>query len=134
MCLSRVRYGQKRIFARCFIVMGYYTAYQDLPLSNASQKTMISNIYYPIFQDAHNWESPSHRNLWDGIGDMHARHAFDLKGRTWTQVPRAECMAMRQARADDHNRIFQHKKRALRRISIYSETLSAICTTMRYSS
>ena len=102
-------------FTRCFIVMGYYIAYQDLSRSKVSRETVITNVYYPIFQDAHNWENPSQRALWDGIGDsipypirklceqagmkklleygsyyseIRPRGTlFDLKGRIWAQVP-----------------------------------------------
>lgn len=132
--LERVGAGR---FARCFIVMGYYIAYQDLSLSKVSRDTVIANIYYPIFGDAHNWESPSHRDLWDGFGDIPEPikaicervsaqklleygtyyseirprgTLFDLKGRTWAQVTRAERLAMGQARAAAHNRTFQHKE------------------------
>lgn len=52
-------------FARCFIVMGYYIAYQDLSLSKISRETMIKNVYYPIFRDAHHWQTPTQRDLWD---------------------------------------------------------------------
>jgi len=137
-CARRVleRVGAGR-FARCFIIMGYYIAYQDLSLSKVSRDTVIANIYYPIFGDAHNWESPSHRDLWDGLGDIPetikaaCEHAaaqklmeygtyysklrprgtlFDLKGRTWAQVSQPERLAMGQARAADHNKIFQHRE------------------------
>lgn len=129
--------AEKGRFARCFIVMGYYIAYQDLSRSKVSRETMISNIYYPIFRNSHNWENPSHRDLWDGLGEIpepiqkHCEQIaiqklleygsyyseirprgtlFDLKGRTWEQVSKQERMAMGQARAADHNRIFQHKE------------------------
>lgn len=129
--------AEKGSFTRCFIVMGYYIAYQDLSRSKVSRETMIANIYYPIFRDAHNWKSPSHRNLWDGLGDIPEPikklceqavsqklleygtyyseirprgNLFNLEGRTWAQVSRPERMAMGQARAEDHNKIFQHKE------------------------
>lgn len=54
-------------FARCFIVMGYYIAWQDLSLSKVSRETMIANVYYPIFGDAHHWEAPTRRDLWDWL-------------------------------------------------------------------
>lgn len=124
-------------FTRCFIIMGYYIAYQDLSRSKVSRETVIANIYYPIFGDAHNWEAPAHRDLWAGIGDIPdplkilceqaaARKLleyrtyyselrprgtlFDLKGRSWAQVPQTERLAMGQIRAADHNKIFQHKE------------------------
>lgn len=124
-------------FARCFIVMGYYIAYQDLSRSKISRETMIANIYYPLFQDAHNWETPAHRDLWAGVGDIPdpiktaceqaamrkllgygsyyseirpRGTLFDLKGRTWAQVSTSERLAMGKARTADHNKIFQHKE------------------------
>ena len=137
LCAKRVlRKAPKGTFSRCFIVMGYYIAYQDLSRSKVSRETVISNIYYPIFQDAHNWESPSHRDLWDGLGDIPEPvkalceqaaanklleygtyyseirprgTLFDLKGRAWAQVPPQERAAMGKARTADHNKIFQHK-------------------------
>lgn len=132
--LERVEKGR---FSRCFIVMGYYIAYQDLSRSKVSRETMIANIYYPIFQDAHNWKSPAHKDLWAGLGDIpepvkllceqaatskllkygtyyseiRSRGTlFDLKGRTWAQVPQAQRLAMGQMRAADHNKIFQHRQ------------------------
>lgn len=142
-------------FARCFIVMGYYIAYQDLSRSKVSRETMIANIYYPIFRDAHHWEEPSHRSLWDGIGDIPdtmkalceqaARQKlleygtyyseirprgtlFDLKGRSWAQVPETERLAMGKARADDHNKIFQHKESLEENKQILSEYVSFLIT------
>ena len=137
-CARRVlEKAEKGRFTRCFIVMGYYIAYQDLSRSKVSRETMIANIYYPIFQAAHNWESPTHRDLWAGLGDIpesvkavceqaasqklleyrtyyseiRSRGTlFDLKGRTWAQVPQSERLAMGWARAADHNKIFQHKE------------------------
>lgn len=131
--LERAENGR---FVRCFIIMGYYIAYQDLSRSKVSRETMIANIYYPIFKDAHNWESPSHKDLWDGLGDLPEAvkdvceqaavkklleygtyyselrprgTLFDLKGRTWAQVSPQERAAMGAVRAEDHNKIFQHK-------------------------
>lgn len=54
-------------FARCFIMMGYYIAWQDLSLSKVSRETMITNVYYPIFRDAHHWEAPARKDLWDWL-------------------------------------------------------------------
>ena len=137
-CARRVlERAEKGRFVRCFIIMGYYIAYQDLSRSKISRETMIANIYYPIFQDAHNWELPSRKNLWDGLEDLPkaAKEVceqaavkklleygtyyselrprgtlFDLRGRTWAQVPEPQRLAMGQVRATDHNKIFQHKQ------------------------
>ena len=65
--LERAENGK---FVRCFIVMGYYIAYQDLSRSKVSRETMIANVYYPIFGDAHHWDAPVHRFLWTGVGDI----------------------------------------------------------------
>lgn len=137
-CAQRVlEIAQRGRFVRCFIVMGYYIAYQDLSMSKVSRETMIANIYYPIFQNANNWESPARRDLWAGLGDIpeplkiiceqaaeqklleygtyyskiRPRGTFfDLGGRTWAQVPPGDRMAMGRVRAEDHNKIFQHKE------------------------
>lgn len=55
------------VFSRCFIIMGYYIAWQDLSRSKVSRETMITNVYYPIFGDARHWESPTRRDLWDWL-------------------------------------------------------------------
>lgn len=138
LCARRVlETAEKGRFARCFIVMGYYIAYQDLSRSKVSRETVISNIYYPIFHDAHNWESPTYVDPWAGIGDIPdpvravceqaaaqkllqygtyysnlwpRKAAFDFNGRTWVQMPQAERLAWGRERAKDHNKTFQHKE------------------------
>lgn len=136
-CARHVLDTARSRFARCFIVMGYYIAYQDLSLSKVSRETVIANIYYPILRDAHNWESPTGRDPWDGLGEVSPsvkevceRAAvnklleygtyyseirprgtlFDLRGRTWAQVPPEERMALGQVRTAAHNKIFQYKE------------------------
>lgn len=137
-CARRVlERAEPGVFVRCFLVMGYYIAYQDLSRSKISRETVIANVYEPIFHDAHNWHSPSHRDPWDGLGDIPEPiktaceeaavqklleygtyyseirprgTLFDLKGRTWAEVSQAERNAMGQARAADHNKLFQHKE------------------------
>lgn len=137
-CARRVlEHAQPGQYARCFIVMGYYIAYQDLSRSKVSRETTIANIYYPIFQDAHHWESPILRSPWDGFGDIPEPvkalceqaavqkvleygtyyseirprgTLFDLKGRAWAQVSQPERSAMGQTRAADHNKISPHKE------------------------
>lgn len=127
----------KRRFERCFIIMGYYIAYQDLSRSKVSRETVISNVYYPILGDARHWESPTGHDPWDGFveipepiktvceqatvqkimeygtyyTDIRPRGTyFDLKDRTWAQVSPGERRAMGQARAESHNKSFQHKE------------------------
>lgn len=133
------------VFSRCFIIMGYYIAWQDLSRSKISRETMITNVYYPIFRDAHHWESPPDKDLWDWLkidlpegssftpdqlkatceraaaqtllqygtyySAIHPRGTyFNLNGRTWSQVSLAERLAMGKIRAEEHNKIFQHKE------------------------
>lgn len=57
-------------FTRCFIIMGYYIAYQDLSRSTVSRETVITNIYYPIFGDARHWASPTGHDPWERFGDI----------------------------------------------------------------
>ena len=54
-------------FSRCFIVMGYYSAWQDLSLSKKQREIWIPNVYDPIFNDTHHWETPVHKDLWDWL-------------------------------------------------------------------
>lgn len=138
LCARRaITSAKPRSFERCFIVMGYYIAYQDLSRSKFTRETLISNVYYPIFQDAHNWSDPVREDLQDKIGNILSpakkfceraaakkilkygtyyslsrsrKPHFDLKGRTWAQAPEAQRLDMGQARAAEHNRLFQHKQ------------------------
>jgi len=120
---------------RCFIVMGYYIAFQDLSLSKVSRETMISQVYYPIFHDAHNWEHPIAADPWVGSGvppepiktyceraamakilelgtyynQVRQRGSyFNLKGRSWAEVLPEEREAMGRYRAAEHNKVFEH--------------------------
>lgn len=124
------------IFDRCMIVLGYYIAYQDLSLSKATRESVVANIYYPLFRDAHNWSEPILNDPWTPFGDVPKQIReiceraisekvlgfgtyyiddrprgtyFDLKGRSWSQVPEKERMSMGAYRAGEHNRLFQHR-------------------------
>ena len=128
--------GTTQKFSRCFIVMGYYIAFQDLSKSKVSRESMISCIYYPVLGDAHNWKEPVIYDPWDGVSGLtdmvkqsceqiavkeltkygtyysplRARGTFfDLKGRKWGEVSAPERDAMGKYRADSHNKIFQYK-------------------------
>lgn len=125
-----------RHFEKCFIIMGYYIAFQDLSLSKVTRESIITRIYYPIFQDARNWKEPVLYDPWAPIGEVPEQIKticeraaaekilesgtyytdyrprgcyFNLKGRSWWQVPEEERLAMGAFRAEEHNRLFQHK-------------------------
>lgn len=129
--------GERHVFEKCFIIMGYYIAFQDLSLSKISRETMIANIYYPILQDAHNWNEPILNDPWAPFGDVPEetkaiceRKAaekllesgtyytdyrprgcyFDLNGRSWSQISEEERIELSGYRANDHNRLFQYRE------------------------
>ena len=53
--------------SKCFIVKGYYAGYQDLSMSKAERERVISNVYLPLFRDAHNWINPKEVDLFQTI-------------------------------------------------------------------
>lgn len=135
MCAKEV-IKEKDRFSKCFIVLGYYIAYQDLSLSKVSRESMIRSVYYPVFGDSHNWKEPLNFDLWSGIPDVSEddriacekaviaamaespsyyselnprKPLFDLKGRTWSQISESERDLFGKCRTDDHNRICTHK-------------------------
>lgn len=57
-------------FKRCFIVFGYYIAYQDLSLSQGLRNSAIAPVYYPIFGDAHNWAAPVAVDIWKDFKEL----------------------------------------------------------------
>lgn len=143
-----------QIFTRCFIVMGYYIAYQDLSLSKASRESMISQVYYPIFHDAHNWSDPANVDLWAPICSMpkvleekceeilrekilkcgtyyHAEAPrgcyFDLKGRKWADTSDEEKDAMGKYRARDHNRVLEYTDSFRENQEIFKDFVHFLC-------
>lgn len=138
-------------FNKCLIIMGYYIAFQDLSSSKVSRESMVSNIYYPIFHDSHNWKTPAGHDPWDWVegapaeikciceqaaeqailseGTYYSRFRsrgtfFDLKGKTWAQIPEQERQAMGRLRAESHNKIFQHKESFAENKKILQEFVS----------
>lgn len=123
-------------FSRCFIVDGYYVACHDLSLGKQERERAISNIYYPIFRDGHNWYEVRSNDLWSGFGHISDEEklrceqlaiekiskqgtyfstlkqrggtVFDLNGRNWWDVPAEERRSLGKIRAESHNRLFQH--------------------------
>lgn len=58
------------VFKRCFIVMGYYIAFQDLSRSANMRERVIANVYYPLFHDAHNWKEPAAGDPWSFLDEQ----------------------------------------------------------------
>ena len=56
-----------KTFSKCFIVKGYYAACHDLSRSKQERERIITDVYYPILHDAHNWEAPYATDLFAGI-------------------------------------------------------------------
>ncbi len=54
-------------FSKCFMVKGYYAACHDLSSSKQERERVITDVYYPLLNDAHNWESPYATDLFEGF-------------------------------------------------------------------
>lgn len=54
-------------FSKCFIVKGYYAAYHDLSSSKKEREKIITDVYYPLFRDAHNWQTPQEKDLFEEV-------------------------------------------------------------------
>jgi len=92
---------------------------------------MIAPVFYPIFEDAHNWEFPYRQDPWawaEGLptwaktacekaavsevlkystyfSPLRERNSFfDLKGRLWSEVSKDEQMAMGRYRTQRHSK------------------------------
>lgn len=54
-------------FSKCFIVKGYYAACHDLSKSKKEREKVITDVYYPLFQDAHNWQLTKKKDLFEAV-------------------------------------------------------------------
>lgn len=121
--------GNKNAFSKAVLVWGYWTPYYDLSMSKTNRENMIPSIYYPIFQDAHNWSDPREYDVWERFGEVPSEvkeycellsrecvkqkddyytmakrnPVFDLKGRSWHELPLEEKERMGEKRAKQHN-------------------------------
>lgn len=136
LCARKVITSQEigRRFARCFIIIAYYNAYSDLSRSTIYREQWIPRIYYPIFQDAHQWNNPTEYDLWSCLpsppprvkdacrtiagqeilkrgtyyNDIRQRGSiFDLKGKKWWEITDDERLSLGIMRANAHNKGFQ---------------------------
>lgn len=123
-------------YGRCFIVLGYYIAFQDLSKSTIMREKVITPVYYPIFGDAHNWESPEVISPWTKIGELPEeakriceilaeqtllqkgnyfsdfkprKPFFDFEGRVWYTLSSEERDEWGAKRAESHNKLIVYK-------------------------
>jgi len=124
-------------YKNCFIISGYYGAYNDVSLGTKVREWLIPKVYYPIFHDAHNWEEPYEVDIWarytitvlsdkekkdciemilDSMRDSNyytewVRRSpfYDFSGKRWEELSERERERYGKERAEGHNRIFQRK-------------------------
>lgn len=136
LCAKNIIANSRHQITKCFIVLGYYIAYQDLSRSNIMREKMITKIYYPIFHDAHNWGQPYSIDRWKEIGnyteqvkeicenmatialydsayfsDVRKRSTlFDFKKRSWEELDEEERCIFGKERAEMHNKVMKHNE------------------------
>ena len=135
MCAKEVVRGTAR-FQRCFILFGYYIAYQDLSLSKGMRDYMVSPVYYPIFGDAHNWETPAAQDRWRDFEGISAgtrsewetqslktaseeptyysrfrkrKPFFDFQGCSWCDLAEEEQEKYAKQRPEGHNSVLKYE-------------------------
>ncbi len=135
-CAKEVIQGKGR-FQRCFILFGYYIAYQDLSLSKGMRDYMVSPVYYPVFGDAHHWDTPEEQDQWkdfEGISAETRRQCeawsqqaaneestyygrfrrrkpfFDFGGRSWQELTEEERDNYGAQRAEGHNSVLKYEE------------------------
>lgn len=136
-CARRVISSTKNCrFKRCFIITAYYGAFHDVSLSKEIRKTWVSDIWYPIFHDAHNWDQPVQTDPWAAFENVPEQirticenvatntilksgtyypdfrprpPCVYLNGRTWSQASEEERRSIGYDRSKEHNTLFKHK-------------------------
>ena len=133
-CCARKVLEKNQNFNKCFIVMGYYIAYQDLSRSMGWGKTIISSVYKPIFDDSHNWPNFPYVDPWAEFGDLSSLRKeqceqllygalneqsyynairsrtpfFDFQGYEWQQLSETQHEQFGKIRAESHNKSFRY--------------------------
>lgn len=134
LCAKEIFKDSSPKFRVCFIVLGYYIAFQDLSKELKVGRNKIKKIYYPLFQNSRNWESPEIYDLWTNIPEcneiekreierlaldimMHREQYYsDLRVRVpiynfvdkWKDLTAEEKDFYGHQRAADHNKIARH--------------------------
>lgn len=134
LCARTVMKGTAQ-FKRCIIIFGYYIAYQDLSLSQGMREFIVAPVYYPVFGDAHHWETPAAVDIWRDFSGMseeakeaceewarqvirgestyYARHKrrkpfFDFQGRSWQELSKEDRDKYAKQRAQSHNSVLKY--------------------------
>lgn len=119
----------------CFIVLGYYIAFQDLSKGLKFGRDKIAKIYFPLFQDSRHWETPSIYDMWGKMpscreeekivieemaldmmreryqyySDMRIRYPlYNFCGCKWKDLKPDEKDTFGQKRATDHNKFINY--------------------------
>lgn len=119
---------------KCILILGYYAPFQDLSLQKYDRTKHLGGTYYPLFNDAHNWDNPEDTRCWhkgyrypqwfkDLIENQVENYLFDTnsyfddislrekirKGELcWSQLDEVTRRRIAQERADKHNRLLKY--------------------------
>lgn len=134
LCAKKIFEDSSPKFEICFIVLGYYIAFQDLSKELNVGRNKIKKIYYPLFQNSRNWEKPEMFDLWINMPECNERDKkeierlaleimmqrkqyysdlrirmpiYKFEGR-WKDLSDIEKDRLGKQRAADHNKICKH--------------------------
>lgn len=137
-------------YKRCFIVLGYYIPFQDLSKSTKYGYSMIQNVYYPVLNDSHNWNSPTPvSKLYEFMSDdelfaeikkaaidylsnqvsffgcLQKRSSyFDLGGQEWYEIESDDRAQYGFIRANEHGKIYKYTETFIENIEIIKRFLA----------
>lgn len=139
--------------SKCFIMMGYYTAFQDLSRAEKVGRDFIKKVYYPIMQDSRNWDTPEIYDMWEWAPDLpeeekykiaenaiemmwHRKQYysdlrirvpfFNFEGKKWNQLELHEKDAFGAQRASLHNKLLQHDSSYVENIAVLQEFIEML--------
>lgn len=139
LCARTVMESSTAAIKKCFIILSYYKAYQDLSLETNIGRRMIEKVYYPLFSDSHHLVNPQKFNLWKGFqsgdedikieaeeiaqqmlmgryqyySDLMIRNpVYDFGNRKWREFSDEEKDEFGKKRAEDHNKYLRYVRSA----------------------
>lgn len=154
-CIKRAimhSHGKTKI-EKCFIVFGYYIAFQDVSRAENIGEKMLSEVYYPIFEDCHNYERKMDNNIWNkyniseqNIKDMVEIESmrmlayrkqyysdlrirvplYDFGGRKWKNLTDDERNMYGDMRAKAHNKHVKYKESYIENCEVLNECISML--------